>query len=88
MVLEYNPTKGHDTPVGYPENHGIGGEILDAKKRLTKDPITSIQIVGNGVVGSWKLEDAQEMTYNKNWTAGSTLLKPRIVRVKTTSSVS
>lgn len=65
MVLEYNPTKGHDTPVGYPENHGIGGEILDAKKRLTKDPITSIQIVGNGVVGSWKLEDAQEMTYNK-----------------------
>lgn len=65
MVLEYNPTKGHDTLVGYPENHGIGGEILDAKKRLTKDPITSIQIVGNGVVGSWKLEDAQEMTYNK-----------------------
>lgn len=65
MVLEYNPSKGHDTPAGYPENHGIGGEILDAKKRLTEDPITSIQIVGNGVVGSWKLEDAQEMTYNK-----------------------
>lgn len=66
MVLEYNPSKGHDTPAGYPENHGIGGEILDAKKRLTEDPITSIQIVGDGVVGSWKLEDAQEMTYNKN----------------------
>lgn len=65
MVLEYNPSKGHDTPAGYPENHGIGGEILDAKKRLTEDPITSIQIVGEGVVGSWKLEDAQEMTYNK-----------------------
>lgn len=65
MVLEYNPSKGHDTPAGYPENHGIGGEILDAKKRLTEDPITSIQIVGDGVVGSWKLEDAQEMTYNK-----------------------
>lgn len=65
MVLEYNPSKGHNTPAGYPENHGIGGEILDAKKRLTEDPITSIQIVGDGVVGSWKLEDAQEMTYNK-----------------------
>lgn len=65
MVLEYNPSKGHDIPAGYPENHGIGGEILDAKKRLTEDPITSIQIVGDGVVGSWKLEDAQEMTYNK-----------------------
>lgn len=65
MVLEYNPSKGHDTPAGYPENHGIGGEILDAKKRLAEDPITSIQIVGNGVVGSWKLEDAQKMTYNK-----------------------
>lgn len=65
MVLEYNPSKGHHTPAGYPENHGIGGEILDAKKRLTEDPITSIQIVGDGVVGSWKLEDAQEMIYNK-----------------------
>lgn len=65
MVLEYNPSKGHYTPAAYPENHGIGGEILDAKKRLTEDPITSIQIVGEGVVGSWKLEDAQEMTYNK-----------------------
>ena len=65
MVLEYNPSKGHDTPAGHPENHGIGGEILDAKKRLTEAPITSIQIVGKGVVGSWKLEDAQEMTYNK-----------------------
>ena len=65
MVLEYNPSKGHDTPAGHPENHGIGGEILDSKKRLTEDPITSIQIVGKGVVGSWKLEDAQEMTYNK-----------------------
>ena len=65
MVLEYNPTKGHDTPVGYPENHGIGGEILDAKKRLTKDPITSVQIVGNGVVGSWELSAAEDMHYNK-----------------------
>lgn len=65
MVLEYNPTKGHDTPVGYPENHGIGGEILDAKKRLTKNPITSVQIVGNGVVGSWELSAAEAMHYNK-----------------------
>lgn len=65
MVLEYNPTKGHNTPAGYPENHGIGGEILDAKKRLSKDPITSVQIVGNGVVGSWELSAAEDMHYNK-----------------------
>lgn len=64
MVLEYNPSKGHDTPAGHPENHGIGGEILDSKKRLTEDPITSVQIVGDGVVGSWNLEDAKDMTYN------------------------
>lgn len=67
MVLEYNPSKGHDTPVGYPENHGIGGEILDANKQLTdkQKPITSIQIVGNGVVGSWELSAAEKMHYNK-----------------------
>lgn len=67
MVLEYNPSKGHDTPVGYPENHGIGGEILDANKQLTdkQNPITSVQIVGNGVVGSWELSAAENMHYNK-----------------------
>lgn len=67
MVLEYNPSKGHDTPVGYPENHGIGGEILDANKQITdkQNPITSVQIVGNGVVGSWKLSAAEKMHYNK-----------------------
>ena len=67
MVLEYNPSKGHDTPVGYPENHGIGGEILDANKQITdkQNPITSVQIVGNGVVGSWKLSAAEDMHYNK-----------------------
>ena len=65
MVLEYNPSKGFRETAELPENHGIGGEILDAKKRLTEDPITSIQIVGNGVVGSWNLEDAQKMSYNK-----------------------
>ena len=67
MVLEYNPSKGHDTPVGYPENHGIGGEILDANKQITdkQNPITSVQIVGNGVVGSWELSAAEDMQYNK-----------------------
>ena len=67
MVLEYNPSKGHDTPVGYPENHGIGGEILDANKQITdkQNPITSVQIVGNGVVGSWELSAAERMHYNK-----------------------
>ena len=67
MVLEYNPSKGHDTPVGYPENHGIGGEILDANKQITdkQNPITFVQIVGNGVVGSWELSAAEDMHYNK-----------------------
>lgn len=67
MVLEYNPSKGHNTVANEPGNHGIGGEILKASSQITddQDPITSVQIVGNGVVGSWDLNDAQEMTYNK-----------------------
>ena len=67
MVLEYNPSKGHNTVANEPGNHGIGGEILKASSQITDNdkPITSVQIVGNGVVGSWKLKDAQEMTYNK-----------------------
>ena len=65
MVLEYNPSKGHNTVVDEDGNHGIGGEILKFSSQITDKPITSVQIVGNGVVGSWKLEDAQEMSYNK-----------------------
>ena len=65
MVLEYNPSKGHNTVANENGNHGIGGEILKASSQITDDPITSVQIVGNGVVGSWKLDDAKGMTYNK-----------------------
>ena len=65
MVLEYNPSKGHNTVADESGNHGIGGEILKASSQITDDPITSVQIVGNGVVGSWKLTDAKNMTYNK-----------------------
>ncbi len=65
MVLEYNPSKGHDNVANESGNHGIGGEILKFSSQITDKPITSVQIVGNGVVGSWELEDAQEMTYNK-----------------------
>ena len=68
MVLEYNPTKGHDDVVTESGNHGIGGEILKAGTQITNDanhPITSVQIVGPGVVGSWELSAAQEMKYNK-----------------------
>ena len=63
MVLEYNPARGHNDYNRY----GIGGEILKAQTQITdqKDPITSIQIVGNGVVDSWKLDKAQNMKYNK-----------------------
>ena len=63
MVLEYNPARGHDDYNLY----GIGGEILKAHNQITdqNDPITSIQIVGNGVVDSWDLDKAQVMKYNK-----------------------
>ena len=68
MVLEYNPSKGHDNVVTESGNHGIGGEILKAGTQITNnadDPITSVQIVGPGVVGSWDLSAAQNMSYNK-----------------------
>lgn len=67
MVLEYNPSKGHNDVANESGNNGIGGEILKASAQITDNdnPITSVQIVGNGVVDSWKLDDAQEMKYNK-----------------------
>lgn len=61
MVLEYNPSKGNGDNL----SEGIGGEILKANNQITDDPITSIQIVGNGVVDSWELDKAQDMKYNK-----------------------
>ena len=63
MVLEYNPARGHNDYNRY----GIGGEILKASNQITdqNDPITSIQIVGNGVVDSWERDKAQDMKYNK-----------------------
>lgn len=61
MVLEYNPSKGNGDHL----SEGIGGEILKAHNQITDDPITSIQIVGNGVVDSWELDKAQDMKYNK-----------------------
>ncbi len=68
VVLEYNPTQGDGTYLDVnPECQGIGGEVLKASAQITDndDPITSIQIVGNGVVDSWELEKAQDMTYNE-----------------------
>ncbi len=67
IVLEYNPARGNNDIAIQSGNYGICGEILEANKQFTdkQDPITSVQIVGNGVVGSWDLNDAQEMIYNK-----------------------
>ena len=67
MVLEYNPARGNNTIASQSGNYGICGEILDANKQITdkQNPITSVQIVGNGVVGSWKLSEAENMHYNK-----------------------
>lgn len=61
MVLEYNPSKGNGDYL----SEGIGGEILKAHNQITDDPITSIQIVGKGVVDSWEFDKAQDMKYNK-----------------------
>ena len=64
MLLEYNPTRGNGDDARRPENHGICGEILKSSSQITDEPITSVQIVGDGVVGSWNLKDAKDMTYN------------------------
>lgn len=63
MVLEYNPSKGNRDHL----SEGIGGEIVKAHNQITddQDPITSIQIVGKGVVDSWELDKAQNMKYNE-----------------------
>lgn len=65
IQLEYSPTRGNQTNANLSGNHGICGEILKSSSQITDEPITSVQIVGNGVVGSWELEDAKDMTYNK-----------------------
>lgn len=60
LYLEYNPSAGQKTVPDVVA--GIAGEV---KPRDGEIPITSIQIVGNGVVDSWQLKDAKNMIYNK-----------------------
>lgn len=60
IVLEYNPTRGNSN---YAIN-GIVGEVQKSNSQITDEPIKSVQIVGNGVVDSWLIKDAKEMTYN------------------------
>lgn len=60
LYLEYNPSQGQKTVSDVVA--GIAGEVKPANGET---PITSIQIVGNGVVDSWELKDAKNMTYNK-----------------------
>ena len=62
MLLEYNPSKGHDDVAS--QCQGFGGEIIKASNQITTKPIASVQIVGTGVVGSWDLKAAKDMTYN------------------------
>lgn len=64
LYLEYNPSAGNRTYEQQNSStcHGIAGEVKPANGET---PITSIQIVGNGVVDSWQLKDAKNMTYNK-----------------------
>ena len=62
LYLEYNPSAGHQTASTVVD--GIAGEVKPANGNF-ETPITSIWIVGDGVVGSWDLEKATKMTYNK-----------------------
>ena len=50
MQLEYSPTRGNQTNANLSENYGICGEILKSSSQITEKPITSVQIVGDGVV--------------------------------------
>lgn len=60
LYLEYNPSAGNqDEAVA-----GIAGEVKPASGNF-ETPITSIQIVGDGVVDSWDLGKAMKMKYNK-----------------------
>lgn len=60
LYLEYNPSAGNqDEAVD-----GIAGEVKPASGNF-ETPMTSIQIVGDGVVDSWDLGKAMEMKYNK-----------------------
>ena len=60
LYLEYNPSAGQQTVSDVVA--GIAGEVKPLGGEI---PITSIQIVGNGVVDSWQLKDAKKMIYNK-----------------------
>ena len=65
LYLEYNPSAGHQTENGVTiAVDGIAGEVKPASGNF-KTPITSIWIVGDGVVGSWDLGEAKKMFYNK-----------------------
>lgn len=65
LYLEYNPSTGHQTENGVTiAVDGIAGEVKPTTDNF-KTAITSIQIVGDGVVGSWNLGEAKEMFYNK-----------------------
>ena len=65
LYLEYNPSAGHQTENGVTiAVDGIAGEVKPASGNF-KTPITSIWIVGDGVVGSWYLGEAKKMFYNK-----------------------
>lgn len=66
LYLEYNPSAGNKTASTVVD--GIAGEVKRASGNF-ETPITSIQIVGDGVgddvVDSWDLKKALNMTYNK-----------------------
>lgn len=85
VMLEYNPTQGdgsgkYSYELGYEQ--GIGGRIVQASSEdvnhTTLPEINSMQIVGDGVNGTWNAGDAYEMYYNATercWEATFTTTK-------------
>ncbi len=71
VMLEYNPTQGHnngDYSYGLGNEQTVSGRVQKASSTdaagSSLPEITSMQILGPGVNGSWNVNEAIPMTYN------------------------
>lgn len=71
VMLEYNPTQGHnngDYSYELGNEQTVSGRVLKVNSTdaagSSLPEITSMQILGPGVNGSWKVNEAIPMTYN------------------------
>ena len=85
VMLEYNPTQGHnngDYSYGLGYEQTVSGRVQKANSTdaagSSLPEITSMQILGDGVNGTWNAGDAYEMHYNATercWEATFTTTK-------------